>query len=72
MVTDAGFRIAWIDCIVITEKPKLAPHIAAMQSALSSAGIPGGCINIKAKTNEQMGFIGRGEGIAAQAVCLLQ
>jgi 2-C-methyl-D-erythritol 2,4-cyclodiphosphate synthase len=72
MVTDAGFRIAWIDSIVITEKPKLAPHIAAMQSALTAAGIPGGCINIKAKTNEQMGFVGRGEGIAAQAVCLLQ
>lgn len=67
----AGYVISWIDSIVITEQPKLAPHIEAMKSSLTAAGIPPGCINIKAKTNEKMGFIGRGEGIAAQAVCLL-
>ncbi len=44
----------------------------AMKEAISKAGIPAGSINIKAKTNEGMGFIGRGEGIAAQAVCLLK
>jgi 2-C-methyl-D-erythritol 2,4-cyclodiphosphate synthase len=67
-----GFEIEWIDCIVITEKPKLAPHIDAMKDAISQAGISSSIINIKAKTNEGMGFIGRGEGIAAQAVCLLK
>jgi len=66
-----GYEITWIDCIVIAEKPKLAPHIEAMKQALSKAGIPTSLINIKAKTNEGMGFTGRGEGIAAQAVCLL-
>jgi len=43
-----------------------------MKQKISSAGIPPGTINIKAKTNEGMGFTGRGEGIAAQAVCLLK
>ena len=72
LVSDAGFEIAWIDSIVITEQPKLAPHLDSMKAALYAAGIPAGRINIKAKTNERMGFIGRGEGIAAQAICLLQ
>jgi 2C-methyl-D-erythritol 2,4-cyclodiphosphate synthase len=43
-----------------------------MKTALSESGIPSGAINIKVKTNEGMGFIGRGEGIAAYAVCLLK
>ncbi len=72
LVSDAGFEIAWIDSIVITEQPRLAPHIDSMKAALCAAGIPAGRINIKAKTNEKMGFIGRGEGLAAQAICLLQ
>ena len=66
-----GYEIAWIDTTIITERPKLSPYIEEMKTALSRAGIPTGLINIKAKTNEGMGFIGRGEGIAAQAVCLL-
>ncbi|MFA5354728.1 MAG: 2-C-methyl-D-erythritol 2,4-cyclodiphosphate synthase [Thermodesulfovibrionales bacterium] len=67
-----GFEVSWLDCIIITEKPKMAPHTEAMKDALSQAGIPRERINIKAKTNEGMGFIGRGEGMAAQAVCLLK
>ncbi len=67
-----GFEIQWIDSIVIMERPKLAPHIDAMREAVSKAGISPSIINIKAKTNEGMGFIGRGEGIAAQAACLLR
>ncbi len=67
-----GFEILWIDSIIITEIPKIAPHIDAMKSAISQAGIPPEFINIKAKTNEGMGFVGRGEGIAVQAVCLLR
>ena len=43
-----------------------------MKAAFDAAGIPSSIINIKAKTNEGMGFVGRGEGIAAQAVCLLE
>jgi 2-C-methyl-D-erythritol 2,4-cyclodiphosphate synthase len=66
-----GYLIAWVDTTIITEKPRLSPYIEEMKTALSRAGIPTGLINIKAKTNEDMGFIGRGEGMAAQAVCLL-
>ncbi|MDA8434012.1 MAG: 2-C-methyl-D-erythritol 2,4-cyclodiphosphate synthase [Nitrospiraceae bacterium] len=66
-----GFRVAWIDTTIIAERPRIAPYVAQMKDALSETGIPPGAINIKAKTNEGMGFIGRGEGIAAYAVCLL-
>ncbi len=67
-----GFEIVWIDSVVITERPKIAPHIKSMKDAISMAGISPEILNIKAKTNEGMGFIGKGEGIAAQAVCLLR
>lgn len=64
-----GYRILWVDCTVIAERPRLAPYMEAMKEALAGAGLS--AVNIKAKTNEGMGFIGRGEGIAAQAACLL-
>lgn len=67
-----GFEIIWIDSVVITEKPKIAPYTESMKDAISKAGISPAIVNIKAKTNEGMGFTGRGEGIAAQAVCLLK
>ncbi|MBA4349075.1 MAG: 2-C-methyl-D-erythritol 2,4-cyclodiphosphate synthase [Thermodesulfovibrio sp.] len=71
-IKSKGFEIVWIDTIIITEKPKLAQYMDSMKHAISQAGIPSSALNIKAKTNEGMGFIGRGEGIAAQAVCLLR
>ena len=67
-----GYEVSWIDSSIIAEQPKLSPYIEEMKTALSESGIPPGAINIKAKTNEGMGFIGRGEGIAAYAVCLLK
>jgi len=67
-----GFKVSWIDTTVIAEKPKLFPYIESMKKAISQSGIQPELINIKAKTNEGMGFIGRGEGIAAYAVCLLK
>jgi 2-C-methyl-D-erythritol 2,4-cyclodiphosphate synthase len=67
-----GYEIAWIDSIIVAERPKLSPYVEAMQNKISESGIRTGLINIKAKTNEGMGFIGRNEGIAAQAVCLLK
>lgn len=67
-----GCDVEWIDSTVITEKPRLSPYIEPMKEAISKAGIPSAILNIKAKTNEGMGFIGKGEGIAAQAVCLLR
>lgn len=57
----------WIDCTVFAEKPKLSPYIPKMIENLQKLGLK---VNIKAKTAEGMGFIGRGEGIAAQAICL--
>jgi len=71
MMKGKGLEIMWIDSTVIAELPKLAPFIGSMKENISKAGIPVDRINIKAKSNEGMGFIGRGEGIAAQAVCLL-
>ena len=65
-----GFEIEWVDSTVIAERPKLAPHIESMKTALSEAGLRS--LNIKAKTDEGMGFVGREEGIAAYAVCLLK
>ena len=67
-----GYAVSWIDSTIIAERPKLFPYIEKMKAALSRTGISSGHINIKAKTNEGMGFVGRGEGIAAQAVCLLE
>jgi 2-C-methyl-D-erythritol 2,4-cyclodiphosphate synthase len=67
-----GFQFVQADVTVIAEQPRLAPHIDKMQEALANAIIsPVSSISIKAKTNEGMGFIGRGEGIAALAVALL-
>jgi len=66
-----GFLVSWVDTTIIAEQPRMSPYIDAIKNSLSDTGIPPGSINIKAKTNEGMGFIGRGEGIAAYAVCLL-
>ncbi len=67
-----GYDIAWIDSIVVAERPRLALHLESMKEAIAKANIPSGIINIKAKTDEGMGFVGREEGIAAYAVCLLR
>lgn len=71
MAAMEGYAVSWVDSTIIAETPKLAPYIDRMRKELSHAGIAQGAINIKAKTNEGMGFIGRGEGIAAFAVCVL-
>jgi 2-C-methyl-D-erythritol 2,4-cyclodiphosphate synthase len=68
----SGYEISWVDSVVVAEKPRLSRYIEDMKHALSRSGIPSGALNIKAKTNEGMGFIGKGEGITAHAVCLLK
>ena len=65
-----GYEVMWVDSVVVAERPRLAPHIESMREAISRSGIQAGTINIKVKTDEGMGFVGRGEGIAAHAVCL--
>ncbi len=65
------FQILWVDTTIVAERPRLSPYVSQMKEVLAETGIATGAVNIKAKTNEGMGFIGRGEGIAAYAVCLL-
>ncbi len=68
-----GFRIGNLDVTVIAQAPKLAPHLAAMEQTLSATlEIDPARINVKATTEEHLGFTGRGEGIACHAVCLLE
>ncbi len=71
MLSKRGLRVLWIDSVIITERPRLAPYIGLMKKAISGVGIPENGLNIKAKSNEGMGFTGRGEGIVAQVVCLV-
>ncbi len=72
MVTGKGYRIINIDSTICLEEPRLAPYIDAMRTTIASvAGIPADAVNVKATTSEKMGFTGRGEGVAALAVCLL-
>ena len=68
-----SLRITHIDAVVIAERPKLGPHFSAMRGALAkSLGISPQQINLKAKTNEGVDAIGRGEAIAAQAIATLE
>ena len=73
LVRGRGFTLAQADCTVITERPKLGPHLGAMAAALGAClGVDAAAIGVKAKTNEGMGFIGRGEGLAVIAVAVLE
>lgn len=73
MVAAAGFGIVNADVTVIAEQPLLKPYMLRMQQELGAAmGIDAALATVKAKTNEGMGFVGRGEGIAACAVVLIE
>ncbi len=72
-VQAAGYRIANVDATVALERPRLRPHIGAMRTAIASAiGISKDQVSVKATTTDTMGFVGRQEGIAAWAVCLIE
>jgi 2-C-methyl-D-erythritol 2,4-cyclodiphosphate synthase len=73
LLAELRLRVAHVDAVIITEKPKLGPHFPAMREALAkSLGISNSAINLKAKTNEGVDAIGRGEAIAAQAIVTLE
>jgi 2-C-methyl-D-erythritol 2,4-cyclodiphosphate synthase len=73
LIRGRGLRLVQADLTVITELPGLQPHLAPMEASLAARlALPTGAINVKAKTNEGMGFIGRGEGLAVMAVALLE
>ena len=73
LVFEQGYQVHNIDATVIAEQPKLAKHIGAIRQSLArTLGIEVGQISVKATTNEGLGCLGRGEGIAALAVCQLE
>jgi 2-C-methyl-D-erythritol 2,4-cyclodiphosphate synthase len=69
---EKGFRVHNIDTTVVAERPKLAPHIPEMTANIVAAtNVDKGAVNVKATTTEGLGFAGKGEGIAAYAVCTI-
>ena len=71
-VKEQGYAIVNVDATIVAEAPRMAPHVARMIGNIAAdLGVQPAAINIKATTTEQLGFIGRGEGIAALAVALI-
>ena len=72
-VREAGYRVSNIDVTMIAQKPKLRPHIEQMERNIAAAvGVDASRINVKATTEEKLGFTGNQEGMACHAVCLLE
>jgi 2-C-methyl-D-erythritol 2,4-cyclodiphosphate synthase len=72
LIGERGWRVGNCDVTVVCERPKVGPHAAAMRANLAAdLGIEVDAVSVKATTSEKLGFTGRGEGIAAQAACLL-
>ena len=72
-VISAGYRVGNLDATIIAQAPKMAPHVDAMCANLAAdLQVARGQVNVKATTTEKLGFTGRGEGIAAHAVVLLE
>jgi 2-C-methyl-D-erythritol 2,4-cyclodiphosphate synthase len=73
LVCAAGFSVANVDMTLIAQAPKFAPHIDAMRNNIAEdLGVAVACVSVKATTTEKLGFTGRGEGIAAQAIALIK
>ncbi|WP_417532268.1 2-C-methyl-D-erythritol 2,4-cyclodiphosphate synthase [Marinobacter lipolyticus] len=72
-VAEEGFSVVNVDSTIIAQAPKMAPHVEAMRLNIADdLGIPANRVSVKATTSERLGFTGRGEGIACQAICLLE
>ncbi|HYN54968.1 MAG TPA: 2-C-methyl-D-erythritol 2,4-cyclodiphosphate synthase [Methylotenera sp.] len=72
LLSTSGYVVSNIDCTVICELPKLSPHTEQMRANIATdCDVTIDAINVKATTTEKLGFTGRGEGIAAEAVCLI-
>ncbi|WP_137939457.1 2-C-methyl-D-erythritol 2,4-cyclodiphosphate synthase [Chitinivorax sp. B] len=72
LLHEKGYRVVNVDATIIAQAPKMAPHIPQMVAHIAEdLGLLPDMVNIKAKTTERLGFTGRGEGIAAEAVCLI-
>jgi len=73
LLREHGLRVVNIDATIIAEAPRMATHIPKMvENIAADLAVPRNAVNVKATTTEKLGFTGRGEGIAAQAVCLLE
>ncbi len=73
LLAEAGYRINNIDATIVAELPKMAPHIPEMVANIASAAqVDRSAVNVKATTTEGLGFAGRGEGMAAYAVCTIR
>ena len=73
MVREAGWEVVNVDGTLLAQKPKIAPHVPAMRQALADTlDLPLDAVSVKATTTERLGFVGREEGIAAHATCLLR
>src|SRR6185369_1151638 len=73
VATGKGYRLGNVDATIVAQRPKLAPHIPLMRENIArTLGTTADRVNVKATTTEQLGFAGRGEGIAAYAVALLE
>ncbi|WP_418400884.1 2-C-methyl-D-erythritol 2,4-cyclodiphosphate synthase [Catenibacterium sp.] len=73
LMNEKGYKIGNVDAIIMTEQPKMAPHIPVMRHNIAKAlHCDVTQINVKATRGEKLGFVGRGEGIVSQAVCLLE
>ena len=73
LLHDNDFHVVNLDSTIIAQRPKMAPHIPAMIANIAAdLGIDRGRVNVKAKTTERLGFTGRGEGIAAHAIALVE
>ena len=71
-VRAAGWQVGNVDCTIVAQAPKMAPHIAAMQARIAAVlGVEATQVNVKAKTAEKMGPVGEGRAIETRAVCLL-
>ncbi|TFW28710.1 2-C-methyl-D-erythritol 2,4-cyclodiphosphate synthase [Duganella callida] len=71
-VVATGYSIGNIDCTIIAQRPKMAPHITSMRANIAEdLGVDISQVNVKAKTNEKLGYLGREEGIAAESIVLL-
>ncbi len=72
-VTEEGYKVANVDTTIIAQAPKMAPHVQTMRLNIAEdLNLPASRVSVKATTTERLGFTGRGEGIACQAVCLLE
>ena len=72
LIRDRGYTVENVDATIVAQAPRMAPHIPAMVANIAAdLGIDAAAVNVKATTTEELGFTGRGEGIAAQAVCLI-